>query len=150
LSADGRRLAAASTRSGQVRLWDTATGKLAWEQTIDDGFNLRGLAFTPDGDSVVCAHVVRREFPVSQRNIEEGWVIDNRLTRLPVKPDDWPSYRQIALDQRGKAVGDPDGLAFRGDVLAVSASGTHELLLLDAGYVPWRPGAPGDVLDVLL
>ncbi len=150
LSPDGRYLAAASTRSGQVRLWDTTTNKLAWEESIGDGFNLRGLAFMPDGASVVCSHVVRRTFPVSKGHIEEGWVIDSRLTRLAVKPPADAPFRQIALDQRGKAVGDPDGLAFRGDALAVSAAGTHELLLFDAGYVPWTTGAPGDFLDVRL
>jgi YVTN family beta-propeller protein len=150
LSADGGRLAAGSSRSGEVRLWDTATGRLAWDQTIDDAFNLRGVTFTPDGASVVCAHSVRRSFPISRGNIEQGWAIDNRLTRLAVKPDgNLPSW-QIALDPRGKAVGDPYGVAHAGDVLAVSGSGTHELLLFDAGHLPWRRGDPGDVLDVML
>jgi DNA-binding beta-propeller fold protein YncE len=49
LSPDGRYLAAASTRSAQVRVWDTTTDKLYWERTIVDAFNLRGLTFTPDG-----------------------------------------------------------------------------------------------------
>ena len=48
LSADGRWLAAASSRSAQVRCWDTADRQAAWERTIEDAFNLRGLAFTPD------------------------------------------------------------------------------------------------------
>jgi YVTN family beta-propeller protein len=148
LSADGRSLAAASTRSAQVRLWDTATRKPVWEESIGDAFNLRGLSFTPDGQGVVCSHAVRRTFPVSKGHIEEGWVIDSRLTRLAVKPGG--SYQQIALDKRGQAVGDPDGLAFPGSTLAVSASGTHELLLLDAGDVPWSEGSPGDFIDLRL
>jgi YVTN family beta-propeller protein len=150
LSADGSRLAAASSRSGEVRLWDTGTGRLAWEQTLDEAFNLRGLVFAPDGQSVVCAQSVRRAFPVSRGNIEEGWAIDNRLTRLPVKPGPNPSAWQIALDPRGKAVGDPYGVAYVGNIMAVTGSGTHELLLFEAGHMPWRPGAPGDVLDVVL
>jgi YVTN family beta-propeller protein len=150
LSADGRRLAVASSRSADVRLWDTATGRLVWQQTIDDAFNLRGVTFTPDGENVVCAQSVRRAFPVSKGNIGEGWVIDNRLTRLAVKPDAEVASWQVALDPRGKAVGDPYGVAFAGDVLAVSGSGTHELLLFDAGHLPWRRGAPGDVIDVVL
>src|SRR5439155_4776358 len=48
VSADGKLLTAASSRSGQVRCWATASGKLHWERTIEDGFNLRGLTFTPD------------------------------------------------------------------------------------------------------
>jgi YVTN family beta-propeller protein len=150
LSADGRRLAAVSTRSGQVRLWDTTTNKLAWEETIGDAFNLRGLAFTPDGAHLVVSHVVRRTFPVSKGHIEEGWVIDSRLTRLAVKPAADAVYSQIALDKRGQAVGDLDGLTFCGDTLAISAAGTHELLLLDSEHVPWGAGSPGDFIDVRL
>ncbi len=150
LSADGRYLAAASTRSAQVRLWDTKSGKRAWEEYVGDAFNLRGLSFTPDGNYLVCSHAERRTFPVSKGHIEEGWVIDSRLTRLAVKPDGSAPFWQIALDRRGLAVGDPDGLTFCGDILAVSAAGTHELLLLDSNHIPWTTGAPGDVLDVRL
>ncbi len=150
LSADGRSLAAASTRSAQVRLWDTTTNKLAWEEDVGDAFNLRGLAFTPDGASLVCSHAVRRTFPVSKGHIEEGWVIDSRLTRLAVKPEKDSPFWQIALDRRGLAVGDPDGLTFCGDTLAVSAAGTHELLLLETAHVPWNIGSPGDLMDVRL
>jgi len=150
LSADGRYLVAASTRSGHVRLWDTTTNKRLWEEDIGDGFNLRGLTFTPNGDSVVCSHVIRRTFPVSKGHIEEGWVIDSRLTRLPIKPDANVHYWQIALDKRGQAVGDPDGLVYHGDKLAINAAGSHEMLLLDADHVPWSAGSPGDTIDVRL
>jgi len=157
LSHDGRLLAAASTRSGQVRCWDLDTGKPHWERSIVDGFNLRGLAFTPDDRFVLCTHIVRREFPVTKDNIEQGWVVDSRVTRLAVRelpsltlparqaPVSW----QIALDVHGQAVGDPHGLAWghAGKVLAITAGGTHELLLLDAAAIPWMAGDPGDFLD---
>src|SRR5262249_44333491 len=76
----------------------------------------------------------------------EGWVIDSRLSLLPLKPDAKPPLQQVALDKKGDAVGDPHGLAFSpsGGVLALSAGGTHELLLLDAKEVPWTGGDPGD------
>jgi cytochrome c peroxidase len=148
LSADGEYLAGASSRSAQVRLWNTRTGQQVWERRIEDAFNLRGLVFTPRG--VVCAHTVRREFPVSRENIEEGWVIDNRLTRLALKRDAVPPLEQIALDRRGTAVGDPHGLALdpSSHRLALTGSGTHELLLLDTAALPWNGGDPGDFLDV--
>jgi cytochrome c peroxidase len=149
LSADGRWLAAASSRSGQVRCWNTQTRRLAWERKIGDGFNLRGLVFTPDTQALISAHVVRREFPVSKENIEQGWVTDSRLTRLALQPEALPAASQIALDTRGLAVGDPHGLAFRADGgrLVVSASGTQELLLLDPAALPWSSGDPGDFLN---
>ncbi len=149
VSPDGKLLAAASARSGDVRLWEAHSGKLLWERRIEDAFNLRGLAFGPDGKSVVCAHVVRRDFPVSRANIEQGWVIDSRLTRLPVQADAVPPLEQVALDTKGRAVGDPHGIAFdpAGRTLAVTAGGTHEILLFEAGSLPWSGGDPGDFID---
>jgi cytochrome c peroxidase len=150
LSADGRYLAAASSRSAQVRCWDLSTGRLAWERTIEDGFNLRGLSFTCEDRWIVCAHAIRREFPVSKANIEQGWVIDSRISRFPLAAQATPPLEQLALDTKGQAVGDPCGVAFGADgrCLAVAASGTHELLLLDFPLVPWSPGDPGDFIDV--
>src|SRR5262249_22475012 len=87
LSKDGRSLVAASTRSGQVRCWDTETGKQLWERWTSDSFNLRGLIFTPDSKDVIFAHALRREFPVSKNNIDSGWVIDNRLTKMALAAD---------------------------------------------------------------
>jgi cytochrome c peroxidase len=149
LSPDGRWLAACSSRSATMRCWEVRSGKLHWQRRIEDAFNLRGLAFTPDGKALVCAHVVHREFPVSKENIEKGWVIDSRLTRLAIDPDAQPPLEQIALDTRGQAVGDPHGACFTADRkwLAVTASGTHELLILDAAHIPWTGGDPGDLID---
>ena len=63
-----------------------------------------------------------------------------------------PSFGQIALDVRNKAVGDPAAVAFNsaGDVLAVAAAGTQELLLFQAGAISWVGGEPGDFLDTQL
>src|SRR5262249_17768072 len=92
---------------------------------------------------------VRREFPVSRANIEEGWVVDSRLTRLPLAPDSVPPLFQVALDTKGRAVGDPPGLAFSGDGkrLGRTGSGTHELPRFATAAIPWNGGDPGDALD---
>jgi cytochrome c peroxidase len=152
LSRDGKWLAAASSKSAQVRCWNLQTGKLHWQRDIGDAFNLRGLAFTPQDEAVICAHVVRRDFPVTRTNIEEGWVIDSRLTRLALKAEVAPAVWQMALDIKGRAVGDPHGLAFAPTArwLALTASGTQELLLLDTQAIPWNAGDPGDFLDPAL
>jgi YVTN family beta-propeller protein len=149
LSADRAWLAAASSRSAQVRLWDTRTHKLAWERKIEDAFNLRGLAFSPDGKFVVCAHHIRRDFPVALGTIDKGWVIDSRLTRFPLKADADSPLEQVALDKWQQAVGDPEGVAFTPDGrrLTVTAAGTHELLLFQAAALPWTGGDPGDFLS---
>src|SRR5262249_15553515 len=87
LSPDGKLLAASSTRSSQVRVWDTASRKQVWERAVIDAFNVRGLTFTPDAKELLCGHAFRREFPVSKNNIDSGWVIDNRFSKLPLALD---------------------------------------------------------------
>jgi cytochrome c peroxidase len=59
-----------------------------------------------------------------------------------------PPLEQVALDKHGQAVGDPHGLAFdpSGRYLAVTAGGTHEMLIFEAA-LPWNGGDPGDFLD---
>jgi cytochrome c peroxidase len=149
LSSDGKLLAAASSRSGQVRCWDTKAGRLLWERKIEDAFNLTGLVFTATARELICTHVVHRDFPVTRENIGKGWVIDSRLTMLSVKPEASPSASQIALDARGQAVGDPHGGALSGDGkwLVLAGAGTHELLMLEAVEIPWTAGEPGDFID---
>jgi YVTN family beta-propeller protein len=149
LSADGQWLAAASSRSAQVRCWNVHSGKLHWERDIGEAFNLRGLCFTPENDAVICAHSVRRDFPVTKDNIEKGWVIDSRLTRLALAAEHVPPSWQVALDPAGRAVSDPYGVAVSpsGRWLVFTSSGTHELVVLAASAVPWNGGDPGDVLN---
>jgi cytochrome c peroxidase len=152
LSADGRWLAAGSSRSGRVRCWDTRTGKLHWERRIFDSFNLEHLAFSPDGVEVIATHVINRDRPITLHHIAEGWVIDNRLARLPVAADAPTPVWAIGLDVRSEASADPYGLAFTADggTLLVTAAGSHELLLLPSAHIPWSPGEPGDFLDTQL
>lgn len=149
LTRDGRYLAAASGRSAQVRCWDTETGKRLWERTINDAFNLHGLAFGPDDNELVTAHIHDRHHPINKHNIEEGWALDNRLSRLTREPDKRTEYWQIALDTRGQAAGDPCAVAFsaKGEWMTVAAAGTHELLVFKKDVVPWGSGDPGDLID---
>lgn len=149
LSPDGQALVAVSSRSAQVYCWDTKSGKLLWERQLLDGFNLHGLTFSPDGKEVLIPHSHDRTRAISKRNIEEGWAIDNRLSRLTRSPEEQIPYWQIALDSRGEAVGDPCAVAFSaaGDWLAVAAGGTQELVILQAAALPWSPGEPGDLLE---
>ncbi len=150
LSANGQFLAAASDRSAEVRLWDTGTRALLGERTIDEGFNLRGLTFGPDGESLVFAHLINKAKNVSLRNIEEGWLMGGRLTRVPIKAKRLLEPERVALDTRGAAVGDPHAIAFgdRGRYVALTASGTQELLLFQSAALPWNSGGdPGDLID---
>ena len=150
VSADGRFVAAVCDRSAEVRLWDAEHGKLLGVQVIDEGFNLRGLTFAPDGESLVFAHLINKGKNVSLRNIEEGWLMGSRLSRVPIKEKSLGESERIALDTRGAAVGDPFGVAFGdgGRTLVLSASGTQELILFRSAALPWNAGGdPGDLID---
>ncbi len=152
LTRDGRHLAAVSSRSAEVRCWDLGTGKERWKQQLTCGFNLLDVAFSPDETELVVPHIHDRIRSITPNNIQEGWAIDNRLSRLRLDPDPNTEYWQIALDERGLAVGDPSAVAFspNGDWLAVAAGGTHELLIFQTKEIPWSPGDPGDLLNPLL
>ncbi len=151
LSRDGRFLAAVSTRSAQVRCWDTQTGKQVIERTINDAFNLHSLAFSPDDRGLVTAHLHDRHRAIEKNTIAEGWVLDDRLSKVTLEENPRSEYWQIAMDVRAEAVGDPSAVAFSaGGWLAVAAAGTHELVLFKAAAVPWNSGEPGDLLDSLL
>jgi YVTN family beta-propeller protein len=152
LSPDGKLLAAASTRTAKIYCWNTETRRRLWERKIEDAFDVHGLAFEPNGQWLVCSHEVKRSFPISRDNIDKGWAIDSRLSRLSVEDKPPPNISQIALDTRGAAVGDPQNLAFapNGATLVVACGGTHELLLFQAAAVSWSLGDPGDFIDPLL
>jgi YVTN family beta-propeller protein len=153
VSVDGKLLGAASDRSSEVRLWDTETRKLLGERVNDEASNLRGLTFSPDGDALVFTHVIIKNKAVTLRAIEEGWLMGTRLTRLAIKANTLGEPDRVALDTRGAAVADAYGIAFgdRGGIVALTASGTQELILFRAAALPWNGGGdPGDLIDASL
>jgi len=152
LSPNGQMLAVTCARSGEVRCFDTTTGKQLWEQKIHDAFNLHGLTFAPDGKDVISAYVHHRHNPITKRLISEGWALNSRLAHCNATPKQYEEPKQIGLDIRGKAVGDPSAVAFsaRGEWMVVTAGGTQEILLFRAETVPWMSGDAGDFLDSLL
>jgi cytochrome c peroxidase len=113
------------------------------------GHNVRELAVTPDGRSAYVPFVTERGQPAIERNIGIGWVIGNRLGRVPLTEEG--PREAIALDTASDAVGDVDGctLAPNGKMLALSAGGTHEILLFsNAPELPFFGyGGPSDIID---
>jgi DNA-binding beta-propeller fold protein YncE len=126
--------------------------EISARKIFDGGFNPGVPAVTSDSQLVVLPSAVNRAFSVTAGMIDIGWVIDNRLTKLPL-PDGEPSdQKQLGLDIRGKAVGDANAVAFSpdGKLIVVTCGGTHELLVLNFTSIPWPSGDPGDFLpDVL-
>ncbi|MEK6263007.1 MAG: YncE family protein [Planctomycetota bacterium] len=153
VSPDGRWLVACCAVPSAVLVYDLQTNELVSERRLFDGaFNPGVPAITKDSGLVVLPHAVNREFSVTPQMIDIGWVIDNRISKLPL-PDGEPStQKQLGLDIRGNAVGDAYAAAFSPDqsLLVVTAGGTHELLVIDFGSIPWPSGDPGDFLPAAM
>jgi YVTN family beta-propeller protein len=147
LSPDERWLVVGNSRSRDALVVSTATLQSVRRVKLA-GVNLRQVAVSPDGSWAYVAHLFQRGFPTTRDNIERGWVLASRLSRIPLASDEAPK-EALALDTRGRAVGDPYGVALSpdGNWLAVSASGTHELLLfrLPLPFVAY--GGPGDLIE---
>ena len=146
LSPDGRRLAVGGARSQDVSLVDVGTRAIVGTVKLR-GHNVRHIAISPDGAWAYVPNIAERGRPATRENIDMGWVVGNRLSRVPL-PEEGPR-EAIALDPRGKAVGDVDGVAVSpdGQSLAVTCGGTHELLLLRQPLPFVAFGGPGDHIE---
>lgn len=141
------RLAVACSGSGGVSVVDTTTGELAFEENFV-GLNLGQLALSPDQAEVYFPWVAYGANPISENNIQQGWVIASRIGRVALAKKQ--RRKAIALDPRGKAVGDPTGMALTsdGEWLVTSAAGTHELLVFKLPGLGFHDyGGPGDHID---
>lgn len=146
LTPDGKTLAVANTRGASVSVLDTATGR-ARHTVRTNGLNLRHVVLSPDAKWSYVPFVSDRGFPATDTNIDRGWVIGNRLARVPLASDG--PREAVSLDPQGDAVGDLDGLAVSpdGNTLALTAAGTHELVVLRLPLRFVAFGGPGDFID---
>jgi YVTN family beta-propeller protein len=149
LSPDGRTLWVVNSRSAEAVHIDRVHGTVYRTVKMHDAGNINRAAIAADG-AIIAPHMVRRSLPVSRGNIAEGWVIDNRLTRITPEPD--RGVEQAALDERGDACADLFAVVFSPDRkhMIVTAAGTHELLVFHAGKIPWTVADPGDLIDTEL
>ncbi|MBI3726164.1 c-type cytochrome [bacterium] len=146
LTPDGKRLAVGHARSMDVRVLDAAD--LSLRHTVPlRGHNVRQLAVAPDGAWAYVGNVAERGGRTNREDIDRGWVLGSRLSRVPLGEEG--PREAIALDPRGKAVADVDGVAVSpdGQLLALCAGGTHELILLLQPLPFVAFGGPGDHID---
>lgn len=143
LTPDGSRLAVGASGDGGITVVDTQSRQRLYD-TKFVGLNIGQLATSADGLYAYFPWMVYADRPITPGNIREGWVLGNRVARVRL---DGPARREaMALDPRGNAVADPHGVALSPDEqwLALSASGTHELVLLRLADVPLSPDGTGD------
>jgi DNA-binding beta-propeller fold protein YncE len=149
ISPDGKTLAVGVSGSGGVAVVDLAEGKLRF---VNDflGLNLGHLHMASDNKHVYVPWTVYRHNPITPFNIRLGWVISSRVAR--VRLDENVRRHALSMDPPGKAVADLHAVALSPDeqTIVVSASGTHELLVLKNDQLPWKDFGGSDHLDEAL
>ena len=144
---DGRRLAVGLSGDSEIAVVDLDSHSVLYREPISGGINIGHMAIGND-EQVYFPWMIYRSNPITVGNIRRGWVLASRLARIPM---DGPKYREaIALDVPGEAVADPlgIGLSTDGEQIALSSSGTHELLLYKKNRLPFvGAGGPGDLID---
>ena len=146
LTPDGKRLAVGCARSQEMIVLDAFTLQTLHSVKLR-GHNVRHVAVAPDGAWAFVPNIAERGRPATKENIDQGWVTASRLSRAPLREEG--PREAIALDPRGKAVGDVDGVAVSpdGNTIALTAAGTHELILLRLPLPFVAFGGPGDHIE---
>jgi YVTN family beta-propeller protein len=148
LTPDGGRLAVGNGGDGNISVIDTTTGEELYEEPLANGTNFGQMRTSADGKYAYFTWMVYRINPISEDNIQRGWVLASRIGRVRM---DGPAYREaISLDVPRKAVADPQDLVISpdGNRLIASSSGTHELLVYRLPDLPFvGAGGPGDLID---
>ncbi|HVX15214.1 MAG TPA: cytochrome c peroxidase [Pirellulales bacterium] len=150
LSPDGSRLAVGTSGDQSVSVVDTDSRAMVFQERLQ-GLNIGHLVTSADGKYAYSPWMIYRQNPIDAQNIRAGWVLGSRIARVRL---DEPARRQaMTLDERGKAVADPHGIALTSDEewLVASAAGTHELLVYRLpGLVLQDFGGPGDHINPAL
>jgi YVTN family beta-propeller protein len=132
----GPKLVVADALGGRLAVVDPGSGRVESSRSIP-GHNIRGLAVSPDGRSLVVAHqVLSRLARSSFEDIHWGTLLNNHLRILRLDAvlapgedaDLLRGSRLIELGETGHGTGDPGAVAFdRQGRLAVALSGVGEL-----------------------
>ncbi len=148
ITPDGSRLLVGNARAKSLSIITTADFKVERTQEID-GDNLRQVTISADGKTGLVANMRNRRFATTRTNIDKGWVLGQRLTRVTL--DGSEPFDTLSLDPEGLAAGDAHGIAISNDakILAVSCGGTHEVMLFRTDAkdpLPWRENNSRDLM----
>ncbi len=149
ITPDGSKLLVGNARSHHLSL--ILTESWAVDRSIEvqgDSANLRQVAISPDGTTGYVAHMRNQGFATTANNIDLGWVLGQRLTRVAL--DGSAPFSTLSLDPQGLAAGDAYGVAVShdGKFLAIACGGTHEIMIFrtDLKRLPWRPNGSRDLI----
>ncbi len=132
----GPKLVVADAFGGRIAVVEPGSGRVESVRSIP-GHNIQGLAVSPDGRSLVIAHLTLNRLARSSfEDIHWGTLLNSQLRILNLDAVLTPGTdagllrgsRLIELGQTGHAAGDPGAVAFdRDGRLAVAISGVGEL-----------------------
>lgn len=146
VSNDSARIAVGTSGDRGISIVDAVEGKLLHiDQFI--GLNIGHMQTSKRTDEVYFPWMVYRRNPINEGNIRLGWVMASRLGKIGF--GDHSHREAISLDPPRKAVADPHGLALSPDeqTVVISASGTHELLVLKLEGLPFQDRGSTDHID---
>ncbi len=150
LAPDGNTLAVGCSGSRRVVVLEVPQGKERFS-VLFEGINCGMMQVDRRGQFVYAPWMVYRQNPITPGNIRQGWVLASRLGRIRL---DQKKRRQVlSLDERGKAVADPHGVALDPQErwIVCTSSGTGELLVFRNEDLPFgRFSGQGDHIDPAL
>ncbi len=148
ITPDGSHLLVGNARSTNMSVIGVDNFEVVRTLPIQ-GENLRQVAIASDGVTGYVVNMYSKGFATTDRNIDLGWVLGQRLSRVAL--DGTREFSTLTLDPQGDAVGDVHGVAISGDerYIAIGAGGTHEVLLFrtDLNRLPWRTGGSRDLIS---
>ena len=147
---DGNTLAVGCSGSRRVVVLDVPAGKERFS-VLFEGINCGMMEVDRRGRFVYAPWMVYRQNPITPGNIRQGWVLASRLGR--VRLDQKKRRQVLSLDERGKAVADPHGVALDPQErwIVCTSSGTGELLVFRNEDLPFgRFSGQGDHIDPAL
>jgi len=146
LSPDENWFCVTSELPGALTTYNRKSGEVLSRQIAHQtAFNL-GQPTLLEDQFVVVPITINRDFPVTEGNIARGWVVNNRLARFRVPHGPALEQRQMSLDMKGHGSADltSTGLSLDGEQLLVTASGVHELIVLNRNTLEWPTSEPHD------
>lgn len=152
VSPDQQWLVTCCSTPGEVFVHDARTKELKQKRFVfDRAFSLGKPFINADSTEVYVTGQINRAFPIHPDNIERGWAIDNRVTKVPLPEGPYWMQKQLGLDPRGNAAGDANAVAISPDGVwwAITCGGSHELMLLNNEAMVWPSADPGDFLPPL-
>lgn len=135
------RFLVADAFAGRLAVIDSESQSVESTQTLR-GHNIRGLALTLDGSTVLVSHqILSRVARSDLDDVHWGSLMQNVLSRVPIDalsraPADFHrSVRHVQLGDTGRGFADPTGIVALPDGFAVLSGGARQLSVYNSGLL---------------